>query len=58
MKQLTVVCITLILLLINVSTYAQNCTVNAGVDQTLCYNQGVTLTATTAGNLNASPNYQ
>ena len=37
---------------------AQNCTVNAGIDQVICTSQAVTLTATTAGNQNASPNYQ
>jgi hypothetical protein len=38
--------------------FAQNCTINAGVDQVICSSQALTLTATTAGSPNASPNYQ
>jgi hypothetical protein len=37
---------------------AQNCSINAGTDQVICSSNSLTLAATTAGSLNASPNYQ
>lgn len=58
MKKLPVVFLFCMSGLFSSSLFAQNCTVNAGVDQLLCSSQPVTLTAVSAGTLSASPNYQ
>jgi hypothetical protein len=58
MKTLVTALAVCLLFLSNSSLFAQNCSLNAGVDQVLCNSQIVTLTATTAGSLNATPNYQ
>src|ERR1700722_12716312 len=47
-----------LLLLSSSSVFAQNCSLNAGVDQVVCNGQPLTLTSTTAGSLNATPNYK
>jgi K319-like protein/PKD domain-containing protein/type IX secretion system substrate protein len=57
MKILTTT-ITSFLLLCIQNLFAQNCTINAGVDQVICSSQALTLAATTAGSPNATPNYQ
>lgn len=58
MKKLPVAFFFCMLSLFGRSLFAQNCTVNAGVDQLLCSSQTVTLAAVSAGSLSASPNYQ
>ncbi|MEO6316204.1 MAG: T9SS type A sorting domain-containing protein [Chitinophagaceae bacterium] len=58
MKKLTAVILTCSLLLFKVALLAQNCTINAGVNQVICNSQPLVLTATTAGNPNATPAYQ
>ena len=58
MKQKLYFALVLVILANSQRLMAQNCAVNAGLPQTLCANQTLTLTATTNGPLAGSPNYQ